>query len=102
MLQSLFGSKVPARVFMPPGITLPTGAVQAHRQRPPAALGQAKAGQTQNFIVCSDGTPSGDAAAKAMLDSAEADYAATQVWFGGLTPTRLPFYGFRDPTPGGG
>src|ERR1700694_1649203 len=101
MLRSLFGSKVPARVFMPPGITLPTGAVQAHRQRHPAALGQAKAGQTQNFIVFSDGTPSGDAAAKAMLDSAEADYAATQVWFGGVTPAGLAFYVYADPNAGG-
>src|ERR1700730_16862033 len=94
MLRSLFGSKVPARVFMPPGITLPTSAVQAHRQRHPAALGQAKAGQTQNFIVFSDGKPSGDG-------SAEADYAATQVWFGGLTPPGLPFYVYADPNAGG-
>jgi hypothetical protein len=64
-------------------------------------LGQAKAGQTQNFIVFSDGTSTGDAAAKAMLDSAEADYAATQVWFGGLTPPGLPFYVYADPNAGG-
>src|SRR5256714_11111021 len=96
MLRSLFGSKVSARVFMPPGLTLPTSAVQAHRQRHPAARGETKAGQTKNFIVFSDGTPSGDAAARAMLDSAEADYAATQVWFGGLTPPRLPLHGHAD------
>src|SRR5712692_2143116 len=101
MLRSLFGSKVSARVFMPPGITLAGSVAQAHRQRHPAAPGQAKAGQTQNFIVFSDGTPSGDAAAKAMLDRAEADYAATQVWFGGLTPPSLPFYVYADPNAGG-
>src|SRR3989440_7605434 len=101
MLRSLFGSKVSARVFMPPGLTLPTSAVQAHRQRHPAARGETKAGQTKNFIVFSDGTPSGDAAAKAMLDSAEADYAATKVWFGGLTPPSLPFYVYADPNAGG-
>src|SRR6202171_2798839 len=101
MLRNLFGPKARARVFMPPGLTLPASAVEAHRQRHPAALGQAKAGQTQNFIVFSDGTPSGDAAAKAMLDSAEADYAATQVWFGGLTPPGLPFYVYADPNAGG-
>src|SRR5207244_2116785 len=56
---------------------------------------------TQNFIVFSDGTPAGDAAARAMLDSAEADYAATQVWFGGLTPPSLPFYVYADPNAGG-
>src|SRR2546421_5625011 len=101
MLRSLFGSKVSARVFMPPGLTLPTSAVQAHRQRHPAARGETKAGQTKNFIVFSDGTPTGDAAARAMLDSAEADYAATQVWFGGLTPPSLPFYVYADPNAGG-
>src|SRR6202171_4472229 len=97
MLRSLFGSKVHSRVFLPPAITLPASAVEAHRRRHPAALGQAKAGQTQNFIVFSDGTADGDAAAQAMLDRAEADYAATQIWFGGLTPTRLPFFGFGAP-----
>src|ERR1700682_6716759 len=97
MLRSLFGSKVRARVFMPPGITLAGNVAQAHRQRHPAALGQAKAGQTQNFIVFSDGTPSGDAAAKAMLESAEADYGATQVWFGGLAPPRPPFFLYGAP-----
>src|SRR4030081_2564620 len=101
MLRSLFGSKVSARVFMPPGTALARSAVQAHLRRHPAALGQAKAGQTQNFIVFSDGTPSGDDAAKAMLDSAEADFAATQVWFGGLTPPGLPFYVYADPNAGG-
>src|SRR6202011_945909 len=101
MLRSLFGSKAQARVFMPPGITLAPSVVQAHRQRHPAALGQAKAGQTQNFIVFSDGTATGDGAAQAMLDNAEADYAATQVWFGGLTPPGLPFYVYADPNAGG-
>src|SRR5260370_9346033 len=86
---------------MPPGLTLPASAVEAHRRRHPAALGQAKAGQTQNFIVFSDGTPEGAAAAQAMLDSAEADYAATQVWFGGLTPLGLPFYVYAEPHPRG-
>jgi hypothetical protein len=101
MLRSLFGSKVSARVFLPPGITLASGVAQAHRERHPAALGETKAGQTQNFIVFSDGTPAGDAAAQAMLDSAEADYTASQVWFGGLTPPGLPFYVYADPNAGG-
>src|SRR5437879_12788109 len=101
MLRSLFGSKPHARVFMPPGITLPAGAVEAHRRRHPAATGQTKAGQTQNFIVFSDGTADGDGAAQAMLDKAEADYAATQVWFGGLTTPGLPFYVYADPNAGG-
>src|SRR5207237_4201579 len=56
---------------------------------------------TQNFIVFSDGTADGDGAAQAMLDKAEADYAATQMWFGGLTPAGLPFYVYADPNAGG-
>src|SRR2546423_13915107 len=86
---------------MPRGITLPAGAVEAHRRRHPAATGQTKAGQTQNFIVFSDGTADADGAAQGMLDKAEADYAATQVWFGGLTPPGLPFYGYAAPNAGG-
>src|SRR2546423_4330279 len=101
MLRSLFGSKPHARVFMPPGLTLPAAAVEAHRRRHPAATGQTKAGQTQNFIVFSDGTADGDGASQAMLDRAEADYAATQVWFGGLKAPGLAFYGHPDPNARG-
>src|SRR5438874_7777959 len=101
MLRSLFGSKAHARVFMPPGLTLPAGVAEAHRRRHPPATGQSKSGQTQNFIIFSDGTADGDAAAQAMLDKAESDYAATQVWFGGLTPPGLPFYVYADPNAGG-
>src|SRR2546423_1991817 len=86
---------------MPRGITLPAGAVEAHRRRHPAATGQSKSGQTQNFIVFSDGTADSDGAAQAMLDKAEADYAAIQVWFGGLTPPGLPVYVYADPNAGG-
>ena len=101
MLRSLFGSKAHARVFMLPGLTLPAGVAEAHRRRHPPATGQSKSGQTQNFIIFSDGTADGDAAAQAMLDKAESDYAATQVWFGGLTPPGLPFYVYADPNAGG-
>src|ERR1700737_4017180 len=83
------------------GVTLAASAVKAHQRRHPAALGQAKAGQTQNFIVFSDGTADGDAAAQAMLGSAEADYAATQGWFRGLPPPSLPFSVYADPNAGG-
>src|SRR3989475_13159433 len=101
MLRRLFGSKAHARVFLPPGLTLPAGAVEAHRRRHPAATGQTKAGQTQNFIVFSDGAADGHGAAQAMLDKAEADYAATQVWFGGPTPPGLPLFVYAGPNPGG-
>src|SRR5260370_8960285 len=101
MLRSLCGPKVQARVFLPPGTTLASRVVQAHRRRHPVTLGQARGGQTQNFIVFTDGTPDGDAAAQAMLDSAETDYSLTQLWFGGLTPPGLPFYVYADPNAGG-
>jgi len=101
VLRRLFGSAPNGRVFMRPGAAVPTAELRAHRVRHPAATGQAKSGQTANFIVFTDGTPSGDAAAQAMLNSCEADYAATQQWFGGLTPPSLPFYVYADPNAGG-
>lgn len=101
MLERLFGPRVEARVFLPPGATLAPSVLKAHRRRHPIAPGPARAGQTQNFIVFTDGTPDGDAAAHAMLASAESDYSLTQVWFGGLTPPGLPFYVYADPNAGG-
>lgn len=101
MLRSPFGSTGQARVFARPGVAIPTSGLQAHRQRHPTVPAQAPAGQTPNFIVYSDGTPSGDAAAQAMLRSAEADYATVQQWFGGLTPPSLPFSVYADPNAGG-
>jgi hypothetical protein len=101
MLRGLFGSTEQARVFTRPGVTIAKRILQAHRQRHQAVPGETRAGQTTNFIVFSDGTPSGDAAAQAMLNSAESDYAAVQPWFGGLTPPSLPFYVYADPNAGG-
>jgi len=101
MLRRLFGSAPQGRVFLRPGAAVPKDALQAHRQRHHAAAGEARAGQTTNFVVFTDGTPSGDAAAQSMLKSCEADYAATQQWFGGLTPPSLPFYVYADPNAGG-
>jgi len=101
MLQGLFGSGTRARVFLRPGAALPKEILQAHRRRHAPAAGEHKAGQTTNFIVFSDGTANGDGAAQAMLTSAEADFEATQKWFGGLTPPNLPFYVYADPNAGG-
>ena len=101
MLRNLFGPHALARVFTLPGVVVPAAAIEAHRHRHPAVVGQQKAGQTSNFIIFSDGTPSGDAAAQAMLNRCEADFAAIQVWFGGLTPRNLPMYVYADPNAGG-
>src|SRR5438093_1571037 len=101
MLRGLFGSGPRARVFLRPGVTLPKEVLRAHRLRHAPALRERRAGQTTNFIVFSDGTSNGDAAAQAMLASAEGDFQATQQWFGGLTPPNLPFYVYVDPNAGG-
>jgi len=101
MFRGLFGSGAPARVFLRPGAAVPKEILRAHRLRHPAALRERKAGQTTNFIVFSDGTANGDAAARAMLASAEADFQAARQWFGGLTPSSLPFYVYADPNAGG-
>lgn len=101
MLRNLFGSHASARVFTRPGTIIPKAVLDAHRHRHPALAGQQQAGQTQNFVIFSDGTADGDAAAQAMLNSCEADFAATQAWFGGLTPPNLPMNVYADPNAGG-
>ncbi|TME54674.1 MAG: hypothetical protein E6I60_07505 [Chloroflexi bacterium] len=101
MLRRLFGTPDQARVFLRPGVTLERSILQAHRRRHRAVPGERKAGQTANFIIFTDRTPEGDAAAEAMLKDAEDDYVAVQQWFGGLTPPGLPFYVYTDPNAGG-
>jgi hypothetical protein len=46
--------------------------------------GETEAGRTAHLIVYTDGSPEGDASARAVLNSAEADYAAVTDWFGGI------------------
>jgi hypothetical protein len=50
-----------------------------------AFQGQTEAGRTEHMIVYTDGTPNGDAAAQAVLKTAEADYQAVANWFGGIS-----------------
>jgi len=50
-----------------------------------AFRGQTEAGRTEHLIVFTDGTPTGDASAQAILRTAEADYQAVATWFGGLS-----------------
>ncbi|HET9109439.1 MAG TPA: hypothetical protein VFN78_01315 [Ktedonobacterales bacterium] len=47
--------------------------------------GETEVGHTADIVVFTDNTPNGNAAAQAILQSAEADFQATQQWFGGLT-----------------
>jgi hypothetical protein len=41
-------------------------------------------GQTPHFVVHTDGTAEGDMAAQGVLAACEANFAAVQVWFGGI------------------
>jgi hypothetical protein len=46
--------------------------------------GQNEVGRTADVIVYSDGSANGNATAQAILQPAEADFQATQAWFGGI------------------
>ena len=100
MLRSLFGGR-PARVFEPPGRPIDRAVLDRHRARHVALVGERPAGQTTNFTVFSDGSSDGDAAAAALLQSAEADLTAVQQWFSGIALPSLPFTVYTDPQAGG-
>ncbi|TMG38371.1 MAG: hypothetical protein E6H92_05915 [Chloroflexi bacterium] len=101
MLKGLFGDGSPGRVFVRPGTDVSAAVLQAHARGHQQVPGSRLAGKTANFVIFSDSTAAGDAAAQAMLKSAEDDYSAVQQWFGGLTPPHLPFYVYADPDAGG-
>jgi hypothetical protein len=71
-------------------------------------------GQTAHFVVYTDGIAEGNAAAQGVLAACEADFAAVQVWFGGIhlppeqdrddqitVRTAQPMYILMDPNAGG-
>lgn len=101
MLQGIFGHGHNGRVFTRPGMEVAGGVLDAHAKRHQAVPGEHLSGQTANFVIYSDGSADGDAAAQAMLRSAEADFAAVQKWFGNLTPPNLPCNVYADPDAGG-
>jgi hypothetical protein len=100
MFDRLFDRR-PPRVFLLPGRTLAPAVLEGHRARHAAVPGEALAGHTDHFAIFSDGTSSGDAAAAAMLDSAEADYAAVASWFRNIVPPGFPMQVYCDPDAGG-
>ena len=76
--------------------------------------GEAEVGRTAHVVVFTDGTSEGNASARAVLVSAEADYAAVQAWFGGISlppgqpgddqsvaRTATPIQVLMDPQAGG-
>ena len=79
-----FDQRIRAHVFARPG---QRGLIErlAPQQTAQARLaGERQVGSTQHFVVFTDGTPDGDASAQAVLQNAEADFAAIAAWFGGL------------------
>lgn len=76
--------------------------------------GESEVGRTADVVVYSDGSADGNAAASAVLQTAEADFKAVKEWFGGIslpaghdgddqnTPrTALPIQVLVDPQAGG-
>src|SRR2546428_11868059 len=100
MLDRLFGRR-PPRIFLPPGRLMAPEVLERHRERHTALVGETLAGHTDRFAIFSDGTPTGDAAATAMLQAAEADYAAVAGWFQDIVPPGLPMQVYVDPDAGG-
>ncbi len=100
MFDWLLGRR-PPRIFLAPGARIAPEVLERHRDRHVALPGEALAGHTEHFAIFSDGTPEGDAAAQAMLEAAEPDYAAIAAWFGNIMPPGLPIQVYADPGAGG-
>lgn len=100
MFDRLFGRR-PPRIFLLPGAAISQQLLERHRDRHVALPGELLSGHTEHFAIFSDGTPVGDAAAQAMLASAEPDYAAIAAWFGNIVPPGLPIQVYADPEAGG-
>lgn len=76
--------------------------------------GENEVGRTEHMVIFSDGSPQSDAAARAVLASAEADYTSVRDWFGGIDlpagqpgddqsvpRTATPIQVLMDPQAGG-
>jgi hypothetical protein len=72
-------------------------------EAPDAAAILKKQGSTAHFeVFYEDGLgANGPALAKAVLETAESDFAALQGWFGGITPSSMPFVVNIVPGSGG-
>jgi hypothetical protein len=87
---------------------------RSHAEARAAVSTQSTVGQTAHFVVYTDGSADGNAAAQAVLAACEADFAAVQAWFGGITlpagqegddqttpRTAQPMHVLMDPQAGG-
>jgi hypothetical protein len=86
-----------ARMLVAPGRPLPRDAARRHARLREPVPGERWAGRTPHFIVYTDGSPAGSEAANAISDTCEADLAHIRAWFGGISPTELPFEVHIDP-----
>jgi hypothetical protein len=77
------------RVFVKQREAIPAGAPRTAADGGPYTLG----GSTTNFQVSYEDAlgANGPVLADAVLQTCEADYAGLRAWFGGLTPSGLPF-----------
>ena len=83
MPQAPFGSSPRAHVLKFPG----RGAVSLDDltlTRSATLQGETEVGRTADVVVFTDNSPNGNASAQAVLQTAEADFKATQQWFGGI------------------
>lgn len=83
-MQAPFGSEPQAHVLSYPGRgTIGLEGLTLTRSRE-VFRGETEVGRTADVVVFTDNTANGNAAAQAVLNSAEADFQAVRQWFGGI------------------
>lgn len=83
-MQASFGSDPRAHVLSYKGRgVLSLGELTLTRSRE-VFRGETEVGRTTDVVVFTDNTPNGNAAAQAVLQTAEADFQAVRQWFGGI------------------
>jgi hypothetical protein len=79
-----FDQGIRAHIFARPGQRGLVERLAPQQSAQTRLAGQQEVGSTQHFVVFTDGTADGNASAQAVLQNAEADFAAIAAWFGGL------------------
>lgn len=84
-MQGPFGEEPHAHVLSYPGRgAVGLGGLTLTRSRE-VFRGETEVGRTADIVVFTDNSPNGNAAAQAVLQTAEADFQATKQWFGGIS-----------------